>query len=213
MSPPLLAAVLFDWDGTLVDSAEVSYRCFLRLFESYGFGFDRAAFARTYSPNWILTYRAMALPERDWPEADARWVGYYQDERSFLLPGASEALTLLGERGKGRGLVTSGDRERVRGELQRFGLDGHFGAILCGQDVGNRKPHPEGLLRALDRMGVAPGEAAYVGDSPEDVEMARAAGVFSVGIPGGFPNREALVASKPDLLTASLSEAVAALLR
>lgn len=212
MSPPFLAAVLFDWDGTLVDSAEVSYRCFLRLFESYGLRFDREAFARTYSPNWILTYRAMGLPEPDWPEADARWVAYYQEERSSLLPGASEALTLLAERGKGRGLVTSGDRERVQGELQRFGLDGLFAAILCGQDVRNRKPHPEGLLLALDRMGVAPGEAAYVGDSPEDVEMARAAGVFSVGVPGAFPNRDALVASKPDLLAASIMEAVQAAL-
>ena len=205
--------MLFDWDGTLVDSAEVSYRCFQRLFESFGLGFDREAFARTYSPNWIFTYRVMGLPERDWPEADARWVGYYQEERSTLILGASEALAALRQRGKGSGLVTSGDRGRVRGELQRFGLDHAFGAVVCSQDVRNRKPHPEGLLLALDRMGLAPAEAAYVGDSPEDVEMARAAGVFSVGVPGAFPNREALVASKPDLMARSVTEAVESLLR
>jgi phosphoglycolate phosphatase-like HAD superfamily hydrolase len=48
----------------------------------------------------------------------------------------------------------------------------------------------------------------YVGDSPEDVEMARAAGVFAVGIPGAFPNRDALLGSAPDLCAASLEEAV-----
>ena len=60
---------------------------------------------------------------------------------------------------------------------------------------------------------IAPGEAAYVGDSPEDVEMARAAGAFSVGVPGGFPNREALEASAPDLLAEDLAAVVAALRR
>lgn len=204
--------MLFDWDGTLVDSAEVSYHCFLRLFESYGLPFDREAFARTYSPNWIRTYEAVGLPESDWAEADARWVGFYREERSALLPGAAEALARLRERGKRPGLVTSGDRSRVRGELERFGLDAVFDAVVCGQDVSRRKPHPEGLLLALGQMGIAPGGAAYVGDSPEDVGMAQAAGVFAVGVPGTFPNREALVASRPDLLAASLAEAVETLL-
>jgi len=207
-----LRAVLFDWDGTLVDSAEVSYRAFARLFQSYGIAFDREAFARTYSPNWIVTYRAMRLPEADWPEADARWVALYREEWSALLPGARDALRLLGEHGKALGLVTSGDRDRVRGELQRLGLDRLFGAVVCGQDVVERKPHPEGLLLALDRLACTAAEAAYVGDSPEDIEMARAAGALSVGIPGPFPNREALVASRPDRLAASITEATRMLL-
>lgn len=213
MRPAALRAVLFDWDGTLVDSAEVSYRCFLRLFESFGIPFDREAFARTYSPNWILTYRALGLPEPAWSEADARWVGYYAEERSTLIPGASEALATLAEHGMLLGLVSSGDRDRVGGELQRFGLDRLFSVMVCGQDVKERKPHPEGLLRALAGMDVAAADAAYVGDSPEDIGMARTAAVFSVGIPGGFPNRDALVASEPELLAASLSDAVGALLR
>jgi len=65
----------------------------------------------------------------------------------------------------------------------------------------------------LERLGVTPDLAAYVGDSPEDVQMARAAGVYAVGVPGGFPNREALQASGPDLLAESLDSAVGALLR
>jgi pyrophosphatase PpaX len=59
---------------------------------------------------------------------------------------------------------------------------------------------------------VPPARAAYVGDSPEDVAMAKAAGAFAVGVPGGFPNRAALAASRPDVLAPSLEEALRALL-
>ena len=80
--------------------------------------------------------------------------------------------------------------------------------MVCGGETRERKPHPEPLLVALEKLGVPPEEAVYVGDSPEDVTMARAAGVFAVGIPGGFPNREALEASAPDLLSPSLEAAL-----
>ena len=76
-----------------------------------------------------------------------------------------------------------------------------------------KKPHPEATLFGLDRLGVAAREAAYVGDSPEDVEMARSAGVFSVGIAGGFPNRQALAAASPDLWARDLNAAADSLIR
>lgn len=205
-------AVLFDWDGTLLDSAEASYRCYVKLFGGFGLAFDRATFARTYSPEWRKTYRALGLPEARWAEADARWLELYREERGALLPGAREALVRLGEAGRRLGLVTSGDRERVEDDLERLNVSGAFGVVVCGPDLTHRKPHPEGLLLALDSLDVTPAQAAYVGDSPEDVAMARAAGVFTVGIPGGFPNREALLAERPDLATEEIGAAVAFLL-
>ncbi len=66
--------------------------------------------------------------------------------------------------------------------------------------------------RLSGQLGVEGCDAAYVGDSPEDVQMARAAGAFTVGIPGGFPNREALLASRPDVFCESLAEVTRALL-
>jgi len=84
---------------------------------------------------------------------------------------------------------------------------------VCGGETAFRKPHPEPLLLALERIGRAPGETAYVGDSPEDVVMAKSAGVVSVGVPGRFPNRKALAASAPDVLALSLDSVVDALLR
>lgn len=208
---PRPAAVLFDWDGTLVDSAEASYRCYVRLFDSYGIGFDRACFERTYSPNWQRTYEAMGLAREHWPEADRRWLEHYERERSRLVPGAREALARLAAAGIAQGIVTSGDRSRVSRELAEMEVTGCFQAVVYGGDTERRKPHPEALLLALGRMAMAPDRAAYVGDSPEDVEMARAAGVRAVGVPGGFPNREALLASRPDVLAPDVLAAVTAL--
>jgi phosphoglycolate phosphatase len=204
--------VLFDWDGTLVDSAEASYRCYVRLFDSYGIGFDRARFESTYSPNWQRTYEAVGLARELWPEADQRWLEHYDRERSRLVPGAREALARLAEAGVAQGVVTSGDRSRVSRELAALEVEAYFKTVVYGGDTPTRKPHPEALLLALGRMAVAPERAAYVGDSPEDVEMARAAGVRAVGVPGGFPNREALAASRPDVLARDVTAAIDLLL-
>ena len=205
-------AVLFDWDGTLVDSADVSFRCFESVFGGYGIAFDRAAYAATYSPNWHRTYTAVGLPEDRWREADARWVEGYCRETIPLIEGAREAVERLARSGLAVALVTSGDRVRVERELAAHGLDPVFGVVVCGPDTENKKPHPEALLLALERLGVPPARAVYVGDSPEDVEMARNAGAWSIGVPGGFPNSAALERSNPDLFAASLAEAVDALL-
>jgi HAD superfamily hydrolase (TIGR01549 family) len=214
MIPPReeIDAVLFDWDGTLVNSAEVSFRCFESVFSGYGIAFDRATYAATYSPNWHRTYVAVGLPRERWTEADDRWVEGYCRETIPLLEGALDAVHRLKKAGLEVGLVTSGDRVRVERELAAHGLDGILGVVVCGPDTVNKKPHPEPLLRALGRLGVPPSRAVYVGDSPEDVEMARNAGAWSIGIPGGFPNVDALEASRPDLMAGSLAIAIAAII-
>jgi phosphoglycolate phosphatase len=207
-----LRAVLFDWDGTLVDSAETSYRTYVRLFREMGIPFGREEFARTYSPNWHRTYVALGLRPERWAGADAAWLRFYAEETNALLPGAAAALARLREAGQAQGIVSSGERDRVTRELADLEVRHFFTAVVCGDDTAMRKPQPEPLQAALARLGVASDEAAYVGDSPEDVEMARAAGVYAVGIPGGFPNREALSAAAPELLAPDLASAVAHLL-
>ncbi|PYQ18405.1 MAG: hypothetical protein DMF81_25020 [Acidobacteria bacterium] len=209
--PRPLRAVLFDWDGTIVDSAEASFRCYVRLFESYRIPFDRDRFQSTYSPDWYRTYAALGLPKECWDEADERWLGFYAGEENVMLGGAREALGRLQRAGMALGIVTSGSRPRVARELEGLGLRGLFGVVVSAEDVEKRKPDPEPLVRGLERLGVPAAEAAYVGDSPEDVQMARAAGVYVVGVPGPFPNREELKASAPDLVCDSLASAVAAL--
>ena len=207
-----LAAVLFDWDGTIVDSAEASYRCYVRLFSGYGIRFDRTVFEATYSPDWHRTYSLVGLPRGSWSEADARWLELYDEEETRPLPEAAEAVERLAAAGLALAVVTSGNRSRVEREVARFGLAHRFRALVCAEDCSRRKPLPDPLELGLSRLGVGASVSACVGDSPEDVEMARAAGVFSVAVPGGFPNREALRSSRPDLWAERLTLAVSALL-
>ncbi len=208
-----LRAVLFDWDGTLVDSAQKSFHCYASVFARYGIDYDTTLFERTYAPDWYRTYEAIGLPREVWTEADARWLECYDSAPSPLLPGARQALEALAERRLVQGLVSSGDPRRVKRELEAHGVARFFAVVVCGGETVERKPHPEPLRKALAGLGLAPAQAAYVGDSPEDVVMARSAGVLAVGVPGGFPNREALAAAVPDLLCASLESAISLLLR
>ncbi|HMA18696.1 MAG TPA: HAD family hydrolase, partial [Thermoanaerobaculia bacterium] len=165
-----------------------------------------ARFAETYSPNWHVTYEKVGLPRDKWSEADSAWLEIYVSEECGLVDGARDALALLETAGVRTGLVTSGTGSRVRRELARLGLD--FRVVVCAEDVARRKPHPDALVAGLAKLEVAPADAAYVGDAPEDVEMARAAGVFSVGVPGAFPNHDALIAARPDAFAESLTLAV-----
>ena len=207
----MVKAVIFDWDGTIVDSAEPTYRCYERLFAELGVAFDRETYARTYSPNWYQTFRALGVPEERWPHADARWLAHFAEETVELIDGARDALRELASRGVGIAIVTSGSRDRIVREIEAHGLAEVIRECVCGSDVAQKKPHPAALRLCLSRLDVAAGDAVYVGDSPEDVEMARAAGVYAVAVPGGYPNRDALAASRPDAVHASVREAVHAL--
>lgn len=199
-------AVLFDWDGTLADTAEASFRCYVRMFEELGIAFDRETYARTYSPNWYLTFRALGVPEERWGHADARWLAHFACEEIALIDGARELLQSLVERGLVTGIVTSGGRERVSRELEFHGVAQHLHECVFGDEVSQKKPHPEALQLCLSRLGIDAGDAVFVGDSPEDIAMARAAGVFSIAVPGGYPNLEALRTAKPDRFVESLHE-------
>jgi pyrophosphatase PpaX len=141
-------------------------------------------------------------------EADRRWIELYAAEAPGLVSGAAEAVARLRAAGLATGLVTSGSRARVERDLRGLGAEHLFDALVCSEDTSRKKPYPEPLWLALERLSVAPHEAACVGDSPEDIEMARSAGVFSVAVAGAFPNREALKAVSADFCAATLGEAV-----
>ena len=100
--PGALRAVLFDWDGTLVNSAETSFRAYVSLFRELGIAFDREENRRTYSPNWHRTYEALGLARERWDDADALWLRFYAEERNELLPGVEEALGRLRDAGQPR---------------------------------------------------------------------------------------------------------------
>jgi HAD superfamily hydrolase (TIGR01509 family) len=166
-----------------------------------------------YSPNWYNVYRAAKLNRGKWDAADAVWRRNYLQYRPKLLPGARRVLSHLA-RTHALGLVTSGDRDRVHRQLRDLRLWDQFAARVCSGDTRLRKPHPAPLRLALRRMALRPSETVYVGDSPEDLQMARSAGVrAAIAVLGPFPTEKRLRAAKPDVLLESIVELPAALRR
>lgn len=198
-------AVLLDWDGTLVNSYAADVRAYIAMFRAFEIKWGIQELERHYSPDWYQVYRAARLPRSKWSEADRLWRAAYRAERPPLLTGARTVIRML-ERKFLLGLVTSGSRGRVRRQLREFGLAHHFSACVCSEDSPKRKPHPAPLELALKRLRAEPEECVYVGDAPEDVEMARRAGVRPIGVLGPFPTAGRLRAAEPDLLLRSIGD-------
>lgn len=200
-----IRAVLLDWDGTLLDSYHADARAYLAMFRALGIDWDLDDLARHYSPDWYRVYRAARLPRAQWEEADRTWRQHYRRQKPALLPGARSVLKEL-KRTYRLGLVSSGSRWRVLGQLRAFGLTRLFAARVCGGDTPQRKPHPAPLQMALERLRVEPPACVYVGDAPEDLEMARLAGVRAIAVLGPFPTAERVRAARPEFLLGSIQE-------
>lgn len=198
-------AVLFDWDGTLLDSYRADARAYLEMFHAMGIGWGLEDLALHYSPNWYRVYSAARLPRSRWKEADRRWQRAYRNESPKLLTGADRVLRQL-RRDFILGLVTSGNGRRVRRQLREFRLTAVFAACVCCEDAPHRKPHPAPLQLALRHLQLAPADCVYVGDAPEDVEMARRAGVSAIGVRGPFPTADRVRAARPDALLETIAD-------
>lgn len=201
-----LTTILFDWDGTLLDSAERGYHAFEAMLAEFGIAFDRPTFERCYAPNWYAMYEELGLHADHWPRADERWVHHYGDECPALVPGAAATLAALARAGYVLGIVSSGNRERVHRELEALGVRRFFHTVVAAEDVVRKKPDPEGLHLAMRACGASGEQCLYVGDAPEDVHMGRAAGMLTAGVRSAYPTLDALLEAEPDLWLETIVE-------
>jgi len=199
-----LKALLFDLDGTLLDSFSVHYEAYEAMFARFGIRITRETFLASYSPNWYLTYESMGLPKDSWGDANSHWLEEAAKRQADLFPGVREMLQRLSG-SHSVGLVTSGSRARVMADLERTGIMSYFHVLVTGDDVTRPKPSPEGLELALRRLRLQPAEAVYVGDAYADYEMARSAGVDFIGVLSAFedsrPQPYRQISSVVDVLT------------
>lgn len=197
--------VLLDWDGTLLNSYSADARAYLAMFRALEIEWGITELRRHYSPDWYQVYRAAKIPRAKWALADRLWRSAYKSERPALLPGARAVIRRL-ERHFTLGIVTSGSRGRVRQQLREFELRDSFSTCVFSEDVSRRKPHPAPLELALRRLRADPEDTVYVGDTPEDVQMAQRAGVRAIGVLGPFPTSGGIRSAGPDLLLQSIRE-------
>jgi beta-phosphoglucomutase-like phosphatase (HAD superfamily) len=101
---------------------------------------------------------------------------------------------------------TSGNRERVCKQLRDFRLEEYFAVQVCAEDAKHRKPHPAPLKLALAKLNLKPDCCIYVGDAPEDIEMARRARVRVFGVCGPFPTAARVRAANPDEMLRTITD-------
>lgn len=198
--------LVFDWDGTLVDSAHLGLVAFEKTFDELGVPFAHAIYQQTYSPNWYSTYEALGLRKELWEVADEVWNRHYGEQSAPLIECVGDTLLSLRRKGYQLAVVTSGNRRRVCREVEQSVLKDAFAVMVCNEDIVNKKPHPEGLERAIRALDVGPSQCAYVGDAPEDIEMGRRANVMTIGMRSAYPSSERILSAKPDLYLEKIIE-------
>ena len=196
-----LRAVLFDLDGTLLDSIPLIRRCFEKVFADFGIPWGDGEVMKTVG----LPLRQAAeiyAPGREEQFLKA-YTEFYRDhqvEMLELFPGTIEALEDLCGTGYRLGLVTSKRREPAIAGMSMTGLDRYISQVVALEDTSRPKPQPDCLLRGLELLAVKPGQAVYVGDSWYDVLTGKNAGVATAGVTWGIASREELSPYGPDLI-------------
>jgi len=202
--PFMPPAILFDLDGTLIDSIELILGAARHAFDGFtgrapteeewraGIGRPLQTMLREFAPDdaevarLFGRYREYQLAHHD------RLVRVYE--------GVMEAVREFASQGNPMALVTSKSDWMAEKALVLVGLDRLIPTIVGAESCQNHKPHPEPVERALAILGVAPADALFVGDSPHDVESGRAAGVMTVAATWGAFTRDELERSGADVV-------------
>jgi phosphoglycolate phosphatase len=211
-------AVLFDLDGTLLDSAPDLAAAANAMLAELGLPARDPAVVATYIGKGIpkLVERTLtgALDVAADPvllaQALPMYERYYAEEsgrRSVPFPGVIEGLRALRDAGLPLACITNKAERFTLDLLQRTGLEGFFPVVVCGDTVVRKKPDPEPVLTACARLDVRPADALMIGDSANDCQAARAAGCPVWCVPYGYNEGRPVETLDCDLIVPDLAEA------
>lgn len=199
--PAWLRAIIFDVDGTLVDSLAAYQTTAHRVAAAFGWQVPDDAIGRALNhgePFWAQIIPPEVQHDGDLPgqlraEALRHWAAVAR-EAVALIPGVAPLLAGLRESGLRLAICTASRGESFA-PLEQAGLLRHFEVVVTGADVGRPKPDPEGLHLCLSRLGLASPQALFVGDSVADMRAGVAAGLRAIGVLTGAGARAELVAA------------------
>jgi pyrophosphatase PpaX len=207
--------VLFDLDGTLIDSGAIILASMRHAAETVLERriADEELMAAVGGPGLVAQMRALD------PERVDELVRVYREHNEPLhaelqaCEGILGVLPELRRRGARLGIVTAKRLATVRLAFDVISdLEAYFDVVVGSDETERHKPHPDPILLALERLPASPDTAAYVGDSPFDVQAAKAAGVRAVAVTWGrIHDEERLAREEPDALVHTAEELLAAL--
>ncbi|MEJ2077979.1 MAG: HAD family hydrolase [Acidobacteriota bacterium] len=208
ISPRTLDAVLFDFDGTLIDASEAICKSFNHALRSVGLA---------PLPDEEIR-RGIGRPLRDIfqeyapPESLEQVIGAYREAfsrqsiaGSRLISGVASLIPKLAAN-HALGIVTSRTSGGVHVLMRHFGLEQYFGSVVGVEEVTECKPSAEPVLRALAELDVEPNRSALVGDTVHDMQAACAAGVLPIGVGTGSHSKAELLAAGAERVLDSVAD-------
>lgn len=185
-------AVLFDLDGTLVDTAPDMVAVLTDLQKDHGRSPLAYELTRSHVSNGAMGLVRLAFPDVSDAERERLYAEYLERygaavcTASTLFPGLSELLDRLDEHEKPWGVVTNKPARMTEALLAELGLTERIACSVSGDTLPQRKPHPAPVLLACKMAGVPPEQAIYAGDAARDIEAGRAAGLRTVAAAYGY---------------------------
>jgi beta-phosphoglucomutase len=185
----MTGAVLWDMDGTLVDSEEFHWLSWRDTMAAEGLPITRNQFVATFGqrndsilPHWLGADAAPQRIQRVGDEKEALYRKLVRDSGMAPLPGAAEWVRRLHQEKWRQAVASSAPRANVEVVLEVIGLGGCFQAIVSAEDVTAGKPDPQVFLAAASRLATVPAQCVVVEDAVAGVEAARRAGMRSIGV-------------------------------
>ncbi|HYR50773.1 MAG TPA: HAD family hydrolase [Candidatus Eisenbacteria bacterium] len=206
----MIRAIVFDFDGLILDTEEPVYRSWLEVYEAHGeeLPFERwvqivGSTTTGFHPQHHLEERlGRSLPKEVLDRRIGRRTELVLAQK--LLPGVLQHIDQAKALGLKLGVASSSTADWVRGHLSRLGILEKFDCLRCRDDVANAKPEPDLYIAVLECLGVLATEAFAIEDSPNGVAAAKRAGLRCVAIPNSITAK--LDLSGADVLLRSLAE-------
>jgi len=198
MSNRKITTLLFDLDGTLINTNDLIIQSFRHTFVTHGLQVADEEIYRYFGQPLHDQFALFAPGQEE--QLIATYRKFNSDMHDQLTQGFAGIDALLAEleqRGYRLGIVTSKIRPIVQRGLRLFNLERHFELLVCAEDTDKHKPHPAPVQKALELFGVDNQAAAMVGDSPYDLLAAKAAGVTAIGVLWSSFPRESLEECAP----------------
>ena len=204
-----LPAILFDLDGTLIDTIELILSSARHAFEQWPVRPTDEEWVRGIGTPLVQQLRAYAANDDQLALLLARYRRYqneHHDRLTRCYDDVPDVISALADRGHQMAVVTSKASPIAHQSLAFVGLDHFFPVVVGYDDTARHKPDPEPVRVALSRLGVSPDDAVFVGDSPHDILAGNAADVMTIAALWGPFDRETLADARPDHFIECMAE-------
>jgi len=204
-----LPAILFDLDGTLIDTIELILSSARHAFEEWPVRPTDEEWVRGIGTPLVQQLRAYAANDDEVALLLARYRQYqneHHDRLTRCYDDVPDVIAALADRGHQMAVVTSKASPIAHQSLAFVGLDHFFPVVVGYDDTARHKPDPEPVRVALSRLGVSPDDAVFVGDSPHDILAGNGADVMTIAALWGPFDRETLADARPDHFIECMAE-------